>query len=91
MKKNNSSKKNSKYIKILLEAAVSALIWCIVIYVGITKFNSTIVNLLVALEDSNGELAFVEWLFPIIFVVLGLIKIGDHIILESIKNKFKDR
>jgi len=77
-------KKSNKYIRILLEAAVSALIWCIVIYVFITEFNSTIVNLLNSIVESNAELAFVEYLFPIIFVVIGFIKLGKNIILENI-------
>ena len=78
---------------LFLESLIESLVFTIVLYLCLTKYNSTIVEVLTSISTNNLAVYFSKIMFPLILIIISMLKIGLYIVnngkVESNKKKRK--
>ncbi len=76
---------------LLLESLIDSFICTILLYFCIAKYNSTIIELLNAISTNNLEITFSKIMFPIILIIISILKLGLYIINNGNVNSNKKK
>ena len=73
--------KKQRY-KLIIESFISSIIWTIILYLCMTKYNHFIIELLNSIKEQNLAFEMILLLFPIIFLML---KISNNFLTNNEK------
>lgn len=65
---------------LLFELVIEALFLTIILYFCITKYNSSIIEILNSISANNLGFAFSKIMFPIILIIIAMLKSGFYIL-----------
>ena len=75
---------------LLFESVMDALIFTIILYFCVTKYNSVIIELLNNISANNSGFTFSKIMFPIILIIITMLKLGLYIISNG-NNESKNK
>ena len=76
---------------ILFESVMDSLIFAIILYFCVTKYNSAIVELLNSISTNNNGFTFTKIAFPIILIVILMLKLGLYILSNGNNSSKKEK
>ena len=68
---------------LLFETLIDALIFTMILYFCVTKYNTVIVDLLNNINENNIGFTFTKIMFPIILIIIATLKLGLYVINNS--------
>ena len=68
---------------ILLDILIETIIFSIILYFCVTKYNNNIVQMLNFISTNNFGLSFVKLSIPIILIIVCMIKFSSYIISKE--------
>ena len=75
---------------LLFESIIDALIFTIILYLCVTKYNSVIIESLNNISANNFGFTFSIIMFPIILIIITMLKLGLYIISNE-NNESKNK
>ena len=78
---------------LIIEAAIDAVILTIILFLGVTKYNTEIVELLASIRADDLGVTFARLMFPLILIMVTMFKLCLYIINDRNEevNKKKKR
>lgn len=65
---------------LLFESVMDTLIFTIILYFCVTKYNTTIIEILNSISANNLGYTFSIIMFPIILIIIAMLKLGLYMI-----------